>query len=82
MNTEPPGLLPLSLQRAPAAGKRMPHVPTAADRLRAWHNARDPQPGNGVTDWRELAEQARAYAREQAMDGAPEVTDYAERRGV
>lgn len=65
------GLLPLSLHRAPRLGRRMPHVPTHEDRLRAWRAAHAPAAGNAVTDWRALAEKVRGdlYAITETMDG-------------
>ena len=44
------GLLPISLHRAPRIGKRMPHVPTPAQRIKAWDEARERKPGN-VYPW-------------------------------
>ena len=68
-----PGLLPMSLRRAPRRGLSMPHVPTNEERVAAYQAYRRPVLGNSYP-WPHR--QAADYQREAIADSAPSTDDY------
>lgn len=87
-----PGLLYLSLRHVYSCWRwtvqKFPHIPSNADRLRAYRSAITPETGNTYRwPWHPTAEdiQAREYAREAMQDSMPSddhwTGEYADRRG-